>query len=107
MSEAMTPCPEDHPLMIAWKAWQKTPDYENSFKWLAHDQHRQGSMWAVFMAGFNSANARGLRPEAVKQVVDGIRSALNELGVPQPGYPAPVANAVKILTEALTNLEGK
>ena len=27
--------------------------------------------------------------------------ALNELGVPQPGYPQPVANAVEILTSAL------
>lgn len=30
-----------------------------------------------------------------------IRSALDELGVPQSGYPAPVANAVDILTTAL------
>lgn len=31
----------------------------------------------------------------------GIRRALDEIGVPQPGYPAPVANAHRILTEAL------
>lgn len=30
-----------------------------------------------------------------------ITTALNELGVPQPGYPAPVANAVDILTNGL------
>ena len=29
------------------------------------------------------------------------RAALNELGVPGEGYPAPVANAVDILTAAL------
>jgi len=30
-----------------------------------------------------------------------IEDALNELGVPGPGYPAPVANAVGILRNAL------
>lgn len=32
---------------------------------------------------------------------DTIRRALRELGVPQPGYPAPVANAVEILNDVL------
>lgn len=31
-----------------------------------------------------------------------IQDALNELGVPQPGYPQPVANAVYILRAALS-----
>lgn len=39
------------------------------------------------------ASAEGLR--------EAIRAALNELGVPGPGYPAPVANAVDILRAAL------
>ena len=30
-----------------------------------------------------------------------IEMALNELGVPQPGYPQPVANAVEILQTAI------
>ncbi len=30
-----------------------------------------------------------------------VRAALNELGVPQPGYPQPVANAVEILNKAM------
>lgn len=31
-----------------------------------------------------------------------IEAALNELGVPQPGYPAPVANAVATLKAAIS-----
>jgi hypothetical protein len=33
----------------------------------------------------------------VKELEHRIRRALNELGIPQPEYPAPVANAVSIL----------
>jgi hypothetical protein len=34
-------------------------------------------------------------------LVNGIRRALAELGVPGEGYPAPVANAIAILEETL------
>lgn len=34
-----------------------------------------------------------------------IRKALNELGVPTPDYPAPVANAVEILKKALKDTQ--
>lgn len=37
------------------------------------------------------------RSPTVEILETAIRAALNELGVPQPGYPAPVANAVAIL----------
>lgn len=35
------------------------------------------------------------------KAIDAMRRAANELGVPQPGYPAPVANAASILRDAL------
>ncbi len=35
-----------------------------------------------------------------------IDESLHELGVPQPGYPAPVANAVENLTRALVVARG-
>ena len=38
------------------------------------------------------------------RLADALRSIKNELGVPQPEYPAPVANAVKIADEALNQL---
>lgn len=78
--EAMTQCPPDHPLMIAWQAYQATEDYQNSYKWAtagiepppvvrrdpnanyptadSYRQYVQGSLWAAFMAGFNAATER-------------------------------------------------
>jgi len=40
------------------------------------------------------------REEKILRLERAIRKALDELGVPQPGYPAPVANAHAILTAA-------
>jgi len=79
----MTPCKPDDPLMIAWKAYQETEDYANSYKWATaaiehvvlpeptdpmanrwtEDHYRQfvqGSMWAAFMAGFRARPAAEL-----------------------------------------------
>ena len=39
--------------------------------------------------------------EGVGELLEAIDKALHELGVPQPGYPAPVANAYDILRVAL------
>jgi hypothetical protein len=39
------------------------------------------------------------------RLADALRSIKNELGVPQPEYPAPVAHAVKIADEALNQLK--
>jgi len=38
------------------------------------------------------------------RLAEALRSIKNELGVPQPEYPAPVANAVKIADEVLQSL---
>lgn len=76
----MTPCPADSDLMKAWKAYQATEDFQNSFKWVTteqrkplqpqpdpvanvttdynRDQWAQGSMWAAFMAGFGAAGGK-------------------------------------------------
>jgi hypothetical protein len=37
-------------------------------------------------------------------LAEALRSIKNELGVPQPEYPTPLANAVKIASEALQSL---
>jgi hypothetical protein len=39
--------------------------------------------------------------------VGDLRAALNELGVPGPDYPAPVANAVEHIKAALAHLGGQ
>lgn len=38
---------------------------------------------------------------AYQELKDALKRASNELGVPQPGYPAPVTNAANILKYAL------
>ena len=52
--------PDDHPLIVAWNAYQETEEYSNSRKWVNNPdaQHQLGSIWAFFMAGWNAANER-------------------------------------------------
>jgi len=80
MSEAIKPVPADHPLMIAWTAYQSSEGYANSYKWATAgidpppaangdptanrctaDSYRkfvEGSLWAAYIAGFNAATER-------------------------------------------------
>lgn len=51
----MTQVPADHPLMIAWEAWKKTPAFETAKRW-AGGQHAEGSLWAAFERGFLAAS---------------------------------------------------
>lgn len=43
---------QDEPLMIAWNAYKATEDYANSRKWAEYKEHLDGSLWAVFCAGY-------------------------------------------------------
>ena len=54
----MSRVPDDHPLMIAYEAYRQSEDYRNSFKWAGNLEHRTGSMWAAFEAGFRAATER-------------------------------------------------
>lgn len=82
MAGPSSPCPPDHPLMIAWTAYKDTEDFKNSLHWATTDtvmrqeradelgipnqpapkemreQYALGSMWAAFMAGFNAAGGK-------------------------------------------------
>lgn len=53
---AMTALPPDHPLMEAWNAHKATDEYQNSLRWAP--THSEGSLWAVFMAGWQAATRR-------------------------------------------------
>lgn len=57
MSEikVMAEVPENSPLRVAWEKYKAGEDYKNSFKWAEYEQHRSGSMWAAFVAGFEAA----------------------------------------------------
>lgn len=50
----MAPVPADHPLMIAWKAYEATPEYENTARWVVKPEHTKGSLWAAFVAGWTA-----------------------------------------------------
>jgi hypothetical protein len=58
MSRYMAAVPKDHPLMKAWEEYRSSPAYTNTFKWAADLEHRQGSLWAAFVAGFDAATER-------------------------------------------------
>jgi hypothetical protein len=61
---------DDDPLMIAWKSYRATPDFDNTKQWagktvivtseglspisVSHP-HLLGSLWAAFEAGFRAA----------------------------------------------------
>lgn len=50
-----TQLPQDHPLMKAWEAHKQTPEYASSRAWVTNQEHVDGSLWALFMAGWMAA----------------------------------------------------
>jgi hypothetical protein len=67
--------PDDDPLMIAWKAWRANDEYAtakqwaeylviesngpNMSAWRAKHPQLEGSLWAMFVAGWNARAAVG------------------------------------------------
>lgn len=70
---AMSPLPKDHPIMIAWEKYKSSDAYANSFRWAEHEQHREGSMWAAFLAGYDAYYSTPTptadRPEGVAETL--------------------------------------
>lgn len=54
----MQQVPDNHPLMVEWNAYKQSPEFANSRKWAADERHVDGSLWAAFMAGWNSRDGR-------------------------------------------------
>jgi hypothetical protein len=50
--------------MREWENYKQSEEYANSFQWAKHEEHRQGSMWAAFMAGFLAANPDGAKSDS-------------------------------------------
>lgn len=69
---------DDDPRMIAWKAYQATPEYANRRKWARHvsvsadgeqrieHPYLDGSLWALFLAGYQAGGLGAALPAAKK-----------------------------------------
>jgi hypothetical protein len=56
-SHTMAAVPENSPLMQAWNTLIATPEFANAKRWAADPEHLQGSLWLVFMEGFQRGNS--------------------------------------------------
>lgn len=57
MSDVQTAVPLDHPLMRAWEAYKRTPEFQNTKNWATDPNHVDGSLWAAFARGYYSAGS--------------------------------------------------
>ena len=69
------PVPTDHPLMRAWTAHKATEEFSNSRRWAHHAEHLEGSLWALFVAGWNAAKGCGCREGECESKPEGCRMA--------------------------------
>ena len=53
---------KDNPIRIAWEKYKVTDEYKNSFKWAEDSKHRDGSMWTVYVQGYNDASKELVHP---------------------------------------------
>ena len=58
-STASSPATADHPLMLAWVAHKATEEFANARRWALNAEYVDGSLWAMFAAGWSAAAARG------------------------------------------------
>lgn len=72
---AASPANPNGALMISWNGYKTTADFANSRKWLetVTHPHIEGSMWALFMAGFHAAQqqAAAIASDEATSVDDG------------------------------------
>jgi hypothetical protein len=45
-------------MLKAWEAHKQTAEYANSKRWATDPNHVEGSLWALFVAGYASATQR-------------------------------------------------
>lgn len=56
--------PEDGPIMTAWEQYKSSDEYADLFRWALFQEHRDGSMFAAFLAGWMAARAALRIPQA-------------------------------------------
>jgi hypothetical protein len=54
----MSPVSKTDPMMVAWELFAASAEYANAKSWAANPQHLEGSLWALFVAGFSAATER-------------------------------------------------
>lgn len=81
-----------HGEMCTWAAW--VADLEETTPETEENEPRCGS-------------GLGRVIDEYTELVAALEAIQNELGVPQPGYPQPVANAYQIATDALARVRGE
>lgn len=69
MSDAMQAVPRSTALVKAWEAYKGTDDYQNTKRWAIHPEHVEGSLWAVFMKGWNAAAVPATPQEGVRMPI--------------------------------------
>ena len=79
---------EDAPVMKAWKAHKATDEYANSLRWATDPAHAEGSLWALFYAGYfacavamTSSNAASLEGRNIVAVVVSGRTGSGKSGI--------------------------
>lgn len=82
----MQQLPADHPLMKLWVEFKRTQEYLNSRRWARYEEHVDGSLWAVFHAGF--AAAQPAQPVAVPDDERDAEAELNCAEEVLDGYAA-------------------
>lgn len=75
---AMVALSKDDPRIVAWERYRATPDYGVSFRWAQFEEHREGSMWAAFLAGYETAALlREPRESPAAEPDDALASVMN------------------------------
>lgn len=60
MSE-QTQVQANHSMMQAWNAHKASKAYANCRRWAAHEQHVDGALWALFVAGWKARDSAATR----------------------------------------------
>jgi hypothetical protein len=84
-----------------------TPRMDSAFKQLTSTTPRMN--WQLdqcYKEGCKLERELAAVTEQRDMLAEALREIKNELGVPQPEYPAPVANAVNIAERALAAVKG-
>lgn len=69
--------PATAPVRIAWDAYTKTEDFENTLRWAVHEEHAKGSLWSAFFSGFFAGAMRGV--ESTSEAAFAATSELSRL----------------------------